>query len=643
MQEINEELFDESILTIVPNFRLDNRYGVETFPAPYNINFDLNDLKGLLDTGIEEENVDLNRLLMDLKLFRILHIVMDYGPPDNKDISLLTSKLIFEFNSDILPVKISNETPEYVKNWRKYQKENHAYMAYASYVFYGRLYHAELEGTSLFEHFYTNLAFFSNISGDTGKGLEYSQKVPKRDKMIIKDYFKYRLITAKGFKDEYFDRSRREKALLFRTSGPGKALTDFHYNDFKRLVNLFSNVKVSYGGDDPNKKLLNTKLYQVLERDSLKNHDPGANESLTPEKGNYHDDHNNYEHTLDMLISIYPQAFLDDIDGIRHEIVQYDHESGRFSDSEIKPTFILHGSGLEGKTFFECKTAKSLLEKMVNLLLSRDVNVNSYDYYRFHDIIVDKTALCSSVERDFDMIGEYRPQKMVKRRWVPVDSKGTAIEREAMFDYQKLYARSNMAVLLKVSSSHGIRNFATCRLDILYAQWRNMVRRYGKDRVPTPQTKDSVMNLVSYGASGGYKMNTDQSARSRFYELLLGNFVLSYGDNKAKDGPHIPSVGVTQNFQTTCEEYYSKMKKSGKLPMYDPYYIMNEPEGLNLDLNVSDVFRVLVYAYPFSFTSTFKLLNKSLSVPRGGASATPAAPASAAGSSGLMAPIAVRF
>lgn len=172
-----ESLFQNDIL--VPR-DLDNQ-GARFYrvgPARYvKLNgfkmFSMRDNNGTL-VPIDNLKQDL-RSCLDLKLFRILNIIMNHGP---RRTSILVSKLLYEFNycaSKITEADAGNRENDdeafemfftkmhnYVKVWYNYQLVNQKYLAYAAFVFYGMLYANDVEGTTLYEEFYRFLAFFTS-------------------------------------------------------------------------------------------------------------------------------------------------------------------------------------------------------------------------------------------------------------------------------------------------------------------------------------------------------------------------------------------------------------------------------------------------------------------------------------------------
>ena len=161
----------------------------------------------------------------------------------------------------------------------------------------------------------------------------------------------------------------------------------------------------------------------------------------------------------------------------------------------------------------------------------------------------------------------------------------------------------NIAVIMMIAASMGIRNFATCRFDVLISHWKNMVIWYAKENTDfyRSQLQMNLLNAPTATASAA-TAQLNPASQAAFFELLLALYAQSYTNNPS-ELPKRPKAGISGNFKDVCMRYYNKMKLTGRLPLYDPYRIMGTATVRPTELRTSQVLHVLVYGYPDNLLS----------------------------------------
>ena len=429
--------------------------------------------------------------------------------------------------------------------------------------------------------------------------------------------------------------------------GAARAFVQLHEEQFKMLCTAMNTVEIEYnpfttmnvttraGDEITYDKLLS---YDELQRNMLKEYKTPADfsDALDWEFGRQpfaKKPHlaiaDNCYTTLYDMQQEFPKCFCT-LDDIRHTITYYDNGYGNDSRDNLPRgdwslTFPLLGATYvsDQRSFYDCRSSYNMVETIVQFLCTGTFDRSvDFDYYRFYNIIVDIKKLISTCKRRKAVyFGQYRPLLFNRRRFRPVrpmqDSRmvtdSDLIDRDQSLDASERYSCSNIAVIIMISASLFVRNYATCRFDVLMSHWKNMVQWYARENTDFYRSQVQ-MNLVSFDIEDEEEvLSMNSTARPAFVELLLALYAQSY-TNDPSDLPKRPRAGISSNFEDVCFRYYNKMKTTGRLRLYDPYRIMTEDQFPSRSLRTEDVFRVLVFGYPENLEAPWLRMQNTMSL-----------------------------
>ena len=265
-------------------------------------------------------------------------------------------------------------------------------------------------------------------------------------------------------------------------------------------------------------------------------------------------------------------------------------------------TFPLVGSYKDGdKTLEDHETSKSLFEAVVNALLEH--KLPDADYHRFDTLIVDIKELVKCCKRNSrKFVGEtYRPLQLTDRGYRYTSNLSVGDENEQ----REKWACQNLAMILVLNASYGIRNLATNNLERLIFHWtRVIVPKYTDDANITANAS-TEMNLLTDGNKANGK------AEDKFTELFLSLMVYSYNADPNLERLNVragTNLGLTQTFNAK----YSQMLKNDMLPSFDPYQLLSGGTVTDVKFSEKTVFQICIYGYPENLSNPFYTLAGSL-------------------------------
>lgn len=367
-----------------------------------------------------------------------------------------------------------------------------------------------------------------------------------------------------------------------------------------------SKITADTGITEVGKKTLDELEIELLQRIEF----PATKDNWEIGMKSEHIDDDNYYNTLFNMTQwarkmLRTSGFLKSMDEIRPYTTNHDGAGDLLGDRN--DSIIMTDENWVDKseriTLYDCKSSKEMLEFIVKELLKEPAPEPSTPktLYRFGGIIIDTIKFREACERNY--------KKLVCENYRPVSWNGRRYEKDPDWrENQKKWARENMAVLLLLDASYGIRNYATQDFGSLINRWEKIVQLYTRK-----DNYDTEMNLLKTEKPPDKTMN--DKAVDKFC-MLLFTFILDKNNANPSKSQELRLGPSVTNIQTMISSEYQKIQKD--LRVYDPFQILSSSPR-DVEVKTKDVFRVLHYGYPGDIRSIFKQLGERVNEIVGGA------------------------